>query len=122
MNLTGITGNAVQRRCLADRDRRTETEQIIQQAVSFVITEDSGGDVVHFAPIVFGNQRGLVNFQRAAVLGGNGVLVDVEGFTLHQQLIPCLLHLVVFGDQLFVEYDHAHAHAVAFPDLRTFTS
>ncbi len=120
MNLASVTGNAVQRSRLADRDRRTETEQVIKQAVAFVVAEDSGGDVVNFTPVVFRDQRSLVNFQRAPSLGGNVVLVNVEGFALHQQLIPCLLDLVMFSNQLFVKYDHAHA--VAFPDLRTFTS
>ena len=56
-------------RTAGDDGAFTETEQIIQQAVAFVITEDSGSDVIHFTPVVFGDQRGLVHFQRAAVLG-----------------------------------------------------
>lgn len=65
-------------------------EQVIQQAVSFVITEDSSSNIVHFTPVVFGDQRGTGLTSSAAILGGNGVLVDVEGFTLHQQLVPRL--------------------------------
>lgn len=57
MNLASVTGNAVQRSRLSDRDRRTETEQVIKQAVAFVVAEDSGGNVVNFTPVVFRDQR-----------------------------------------------------------------